>query len=201
MLKELVRERLIVAADEIFGLFERTMASYEEQLSRAREESERHRRQLQAVCKCQVVVRLEDVQQLIGGQEKLPPQAQWGGSSSEHPPPPIVIKKEEAPEPPTIKEEDVKREEDRAHFRKLSMSGVSVERDNNEDERSSGDQPGGPQQEKLSAPRSHSDYTEEPSESGADGKDSVFPAWCKSTILSLVSFDSSLVSAIVEFGV
>ncbi len=31
--------------------------------------------------------------------------------------------------------------------------------------------------------------------------DSVFPAWCMSTILFLVSFDSSLVLAIVEFGV
>ncbi|CDQ87318.1 unnamed protein product, partial [Oncorhynchus mykiss] len=31
--------------------------------------------------------------------------------------------------------------------------------------------------------------------------DSVFPAWCLSTILFLVSFDSSLVLAIVEFGV
>uniref|UniRef100_A0A4W5KZB0 Saposin B-type domain-containing protein n=1 Tax=Hucho hucho TaxID=62062 RepID=A0A4W5KZB0_9TELE len=31
--------------------------------------------------------------------------------------------------------------------------------------------------------------------------DSVFPTWCRSTILFLVSFDSSLVLAIVEFGV
>ncbi len=31
--------------------------------------------------------------------------------------------------------------------------------------------------------------------------DSVFPAWCRPTILFLVSFDSSLVLAIVEFGV
>ncbi len=31
--------------------------------------------------------------------------------------------------------------------------------------------------------------------------DSVFPAWCRSTILFMVSFDSSLVLAIVEFGV
>lgn len=30
--------------------------------------------------------------------------------------------------------------------------------------------------------------------------DSVFPAWCRSTILFLVSFDSSLVLAIVEFA-
>ncbi|XP_077377282.1 uncharacterized protein LOC144018701 [Festucalex cinctus] len=46
MLKDLVRKRLMAAADEIFGLFERTVASYEEQLCRAREENERQRRQL-----------------------------------------------------------------------------------------------------------------------------------------------------------
>ncbi|XP_077417655.1 uncharacterized protein LOC144048992 isoform X2 [Vanacampus margaritifer] len=50
MLKDLVRERLMAAADEIFELFERTIASYEEQLCRAREESERHRRNLEAFC-------------------------------------------------------------------------------------------------------------------------------------------------------
>ncbi|XP_061624901.1 zinc finger protein 79-like [Phyllopteryx taeniolatus] len=48
MLKDLVRERLIAVADEIFELFERTIASYEEQLCRAREENERHRRRLEA---------------------------------------------------------------------------------------------------------------------------------------------------------
>ncbi|XP_019741275.1 uncharacterized protein LOC109525301 [Hippocampus comes] len=50
MLKDFVRERLMAAADEILGIFERTIASYEEQLCRARDESERHRRQLEAVC-------------------------------------------------------------------------------------------------------------------------------------------------------
>ncbi|XP_077378663.1 uncharacterized protein LOC144019454 isoform X1 [Festucalex cinctus] len=50
MLKDFVRERLMAAADEIFEVFERTIASYEEQLCRAREESERHRRNLEAFC-------------------------------------------------------------------------------------------------------------------------------------------------------
>jgi len=31
--------------------------------------------------------------------------------------------------------------------------------------------------------------------------DSLFPAWCRSTIFFLVSFDNSLVLAMVEFGV
>ncbi|XP_051924967.1 uncharacterized protein LOC127602690 isoform X2 [Hippocampus zosterae] len=92
MLKDLVRERMIAAADEIFALFERTIASYEEQLCRARDETERHRRRLEAVCKTQIVVRLEDVQQLIGCKE-----AELGGSSSEQRiSPPAFVKEEGA---------------------------------------------------------------------------------------------------------
>lgn len=59
MLKDLVRERLVAAADEIFGLFEKTIAAYEEQLRRATEETERHRRQLEAVCPPQMVIPVE----------------------------------------------------------------------------------------------------------------------------------------------
>ncbi|XP_077412236.1 uncharacterized protein LOC144042965 isoform X2 [Vanacampus margaritifer] len=65
MLKDLVRKRLNAAADEIFGLFETAIASYDEQLCRAREETERHRQQMEAVCKAQIVIRIEDVQRLI----------------------------------------------------------------------------------------------------------------------------------------
>ncbi|XP_051925028.1 uncharacterized protein LOC127602733 [Hippocampus zosterae] len=70
MLKELVRERLIAAADEIFGLFEKTIASYEEQLSRAREENERQRRQLEAVSASQMMLRGEDIQPLTVCQQE-----------------------------------------------------------------------------------------------------------------------------------
>ncbi|XP_019721539.1 zinc finger protein 22-like [Hippocampus comes] len=90
MLKELVRERLLAAADEIFGLFQTTVASYEQQLCRAREESERHRRQLEAVCKTQIVIRVEDVQRLIAHQAELPAQLQV------HPQPPQQDEEEAA---------------------------------------------------------------------------------------------------------
>ncbi|KAM6919916.1 uncharacterized protein PEZ65_011942 [Lycodopsis pacificus] len=46
MLRCLVNQRLTAAAEEIFGLFERTIAEYEEELSRSKEENER---QLRAV--------------------------------------------------------------------------------------------------------------------------------------------------------
>nr|XP_061833544.1 uncharacterized protein LOC133617541 isoform X2 [Nerophis lumbriciformis] len=77
MLKELVKERLMAAANEIFRLFERTIASYEEELertiasyeqeldktiatyeeelSRAGEENKRKLQQLEAVYKTQHV--------------------------------------------------------------------------------------------------------------------------------------------------
>ncbi|XP_057687596.1 zinc finger protein 852-like [Corythoichthys intestinalis] len=62
MLKELVRKRLIAAADEICELFAETIASYEEQLRRLREETELHRRHPKAISKTQTVLRVQDVQ-------------------------------------------------------------------------------------------------------------------------------------------
>ncbi|XP_077378106.1 uncharacterized protein LOC144019138 [Festucalex cinctus] len=69
MLKELVRERLIAAAEEIYVLFETTMASYEEQLCRARKENERQRRQLEAA---KTVMHIQDGPQLTGCQVQQP---------------------------------------------------------------------------------------------------------------------------------
>ncbi|XP_061907869.1 gastrula zinc finger protein XlCGF8.2DB-like [Entelurus aequoreus] len=84
MMKELVKERLMAAADDIFALFERTIASYEEDISRAREEKERHK------------PHIGDVQQMIGGQEQLPAQPQRGSATL----------KREDPQHPRIKEEE-----------------------------------------------------------------------------------------------
>ncbi|XP_051943272.1 zinc finger protein 777-like isoform X2 [Hippocampus zosterae] len=107
MLKKLVRERLIEAADEIFGLFERTIASYEEQLCRAREETERQRQQRKAVCETNIVLCAEDVQVLAAHQEELPVQLQHSSSNSEeeeslqH-----SLVKEEEPQPHHVVEEE-----------------------------------------------------------------------------------------------
>ncbi|XP_051925046.1 zinc finger protein 18-like [Hippocampus zosterae] len=90
MLKDFVKERLLAAADEIFEMFERTMASYEEQLCRAREETERNRRKLEAVYKTQIVIRMDDVRRVIAHQAELPAQLQ------EHPQPPRQDDEEEA---------------------------------------------------------------------------------------------------------
>ncbi|XP_061759692.1 zinc finger protein 467-like [Nerophis ophidion] len=93
MLKELVKERLMASADEIFALFERTIASYEEELSRTKEENERHRQQLQAVCN---TLQIKDVHQLIGRQKKCPAHLHGRNSSLN----------QEDPYPPNIERED-----------------------------------------------------------------------------------------------
>ncbi|XP_061925541.1 zinc finger protein 572-like [Entelurus aequoreus] len=120
MLKELVKERLMVAADEIFALFERTIASYEGELCRTREEKERYRQRLEAVGKTQIVLRIEDVQQLIGHREESSPQPQGGNSTS----------KEEDPQPPHIKEEAeelwiTQAGPEEADLAKMPLTGVS----------------------------------------------------------------------------
>ncbi|XP_061672034.1 zinc finger protein 37-like [Syngnathoides biaculeatus] len=106
MLKELVRERLFAAADEIYVLFERTIASYEEQLCRAKEENERQRQQLEAVSKTQMLLRVEEVQLLIGQQQPLPPEP-YGEISSSDQAHPLHLKEEEeeadiSKSPPTV---------------------------------------------------------------------------------------------------
>ncbi|XP_077417648.1 uncharacterized protein LOC144048988 [Vanacampus margaritifer] len=116
MLQELVRERLMAAADEIFGLFERTVASYEEQLCRAREENEGQRRQLEAVYKRNMLLHRQDVQQLITCPEGLPPQSQAGGSNLEPSQLPLV-----------------KKEEEEAAVSKLPAIGAPVTSDEDED--------------------------------------------------------------------
>ncbi|XP_077377899.1 uncharacterized protein LOC144018999 [Festucalex cinctus] len=193
MLKELVRERLIAAADEIFGLFEKTIASYEEQLCR-------QRRQLEAVGNNQIVLQVQDAQKLIEHHEELPPQLQWGSSSLEQEHPQANNIKEEDPEPPhcerdkTPESPHVKDEEDPYHpqmkgedgylqshhteekeepdIRMLSMPGMT---DDDPPEWSqlhrhspSGDHYEGSPPDDLLAPLLHSDDVEQPLRSNAD---------------------------------
>ncbi|XP_061528645.1 zinc finger protein 41 homolog [Phycodurus eques] len=164
MLKDLVRERLIAAADEIYVLFERTIASYEEQLYRAREENERQRQQLEAVCKTQMLLRVEDVQQLIARQQALSPQP-YGGTSSSDQQQPLHFKEEE----------------EEADVSKLPPTVISVKSEDDEGEppestqlhRSpSEDYCGGPPANNLLAPLSDNDAEMLPdSETDCEGDD------------------------------
>uniref|UniRef100_A0A3Q2XQH1 C2H2-type domain-containing protein n=1 Tax=Hippocampus comes TaxID=109280 RepID=A0A3Q2XQH1_HIPCM len=72
ILRTLVTQRLNVAVEEIFELFERTIAEYEEELCRSKEEKERQRQLLDAVLNPQVRLHRADIQQvLVKSQEKV----------------------------------------------------------------------------------------------------------------------------------
>ncbi|XP_054629355.1 uncharacterized protein LOC129179735 isoform X2 [Dunckerocampus dactyliophorus] len=145
MLRGLIRERLMAAADEIFALFERTVASYEEELSRTREEKERHRQQLEAACKTQIVLHVEDAQLLVGHQEERPrqPKGESVTSEEEDPQPPHVKDEEEDPQDFYVKMEEeglwTTHEEkhllgqEEADITKLPPTVASVKTEENED--------------------------------------------------------------------
>ncbi|XP_077389459.1 uncharacterized protein LOC144026585 [Festucalex cinctus] len=65
ILRALVKQRLNVAVEEIFGLFERTIAEYEEELCRTKEENERQRELLDNVFNHQNGLHAEDVQHVL----------------------------------------------------------------------------------------------------------------------------------------
>uniref|UniRef100_UPI003AAF1B75 uncharacterized protein n=1 Tax=Centroberyx gerrardi TaxID=166262 RepID=UPI003AAF1B75 len=96
--RALVNQRLPAAVEEIFGLFERTIAEYEEEVSRSKENARQYKL-LDAVFKprlelCRAVFP-PDVQQLLVSKEEVPPEQQdWSPSLDQ-----------EDPEPPHIKEE------------------------------------------------------------------------------------------------
>ncbi|XP_073319159.1 uncharacterized protein [Pagrus major] len=110
-LRVFVKQRLTAAAEEIFELFERTIAEYEEELGR-------HRKLLDAVFKPQVQLHRADVQLLLVSEEEVPPEQQeWSSSLDQEDPPELPHIKEEPEELWTSQEREqlqvsVKREED-----------------------------------------------------------------------------------------
>ncbi|XP_032363828.1 uncharacterized protein LOC116677480, partial [Etheostoma spectabile] len=96
MLRALVEQRLTAAAEEIFGLFERTIAEYEEELCRSKEENERQRELLDAVFNPQLRVHRAGVEQLLVVKEEVPPEQQECISS---------VDQQQLESPPHIKEE------------------------------------------------------------------------------------------------
>ncbi|XP_051916701.1 zinc finger protein 846-like [Hippocampus zosterae] len=84
ILRALVVRRLTEAADEIFGLFERTITEYEEELCRSKEENERQRQLLDAFLRPSVQLQLEDVEQPTGMKEEFgSEQHEWQGNAGE----------------------------------------------------------------------------------------------------------------------
>ncbi|XP_071060574.1 zinc finger and SCAN domain-containing protein 31-like [Pseudochaenichthys georgianus] len=97
MLLSLKKQRLTAAADEIFALFEKTIAELEEELSLSKEENERLQKLLDAVLQPQLRIHRADVQLLVVVKEELlPDQQEWGTSlDQEDPEPPPNIKQEQ----------------------------------------------------------------------------------------------------------
>ncbi|XP_061681789.1 zinc finger protein 2-like isoform X2 [Syngnathoides biaculeatus] len=94
VLRTLVKQRLDVAVEEIFELFERTIAEYEEELSRSQEEKERQRQLLDALLNPHVRLQRAEVQQELGeSQEEVPLHSEQ--QREEDPVEPAHIKKEE----------------------------------------------------------------------------------------------------------
>ncbi|XP_077389458.1 uncharacterized protein LOC144026584 [Festucalex cinctus] len=90
ILRTLVKQRLNVAVEEIFELFERTIAEYEEELCRTKEEKERQRELLDALLKPHVRLHREDTQQVLVESEDEVPDVEQEGPAE-----PSLIKKEE----------------------------------------------------------------------------------------------------------
>ncbi|XP_054626309.1 zinc finger and SCAN domain-containing protein 12-like [Dunckerocampus dactyliophorus] len=104
MLRALVNERLTAAVEEIFVVLERTIAEYEEELSRTKEENERQRQLLDAAFrKPQVELDRADI-----SEGHLPPEQQdWSSRMEQEEPQPLNIKDEKGePQPLNIKKEE-----------------------------------------------------------------------------------------------
>ncbi|XP_061731126.1 zinc finger and SCAN domain-containing protein 12-like [Nerophis ophidion] len=108
MLRVLVKQRLTAAVEEIFVVLERTIAEYEEELSRRKEENERQRQLLDALFN-------KHQQTGVSGEHLAPEQPAWG----------FTVNREET-RPPHIKEENLERSEE------FSASGVMVKSEEDE---------------------------------------------------------------------
>ncbi|XP_061836970.1 uncharacterized protein [Nerophis lumbriciformis] len=141
MLKTMIKERLMAAADEIFALFERTIASYEEELSRT-SEKERHRQQLEAVAfddkDVQQPPRIKDEEEELWTTQADLAQLPLTG---------VSVKTEDDEEKPP--------ESSQLHRRGAEPPSSSSQQD--ETTEAEGDHCGGSQVDKLLAPLSDSD--------------------------------------------
>ncbi|XP_041665738.1 gastrula zinc finger protein XlCGF57.1-like [Cheilinus undulatus] len=177
-LRDFVNQRLTAAAEEIFGVFERTIAEYEEQLCRCKEENERKQKLLDDV---QLRFHRADNQQLSATPEEVPSDPRSSSLDTED------------TEPSVIKQEEVElwsSQEglDEVYTIKFPFASVSVKTEDDEDKQSSklheiqtegvktgadGEDCGGPEQARNSEPAKHShpetqDKTEDCSEAETD---------------------------------
>ncbi|XP_073319147.1 uncharacterized protein [Pagrus major] len=128
-LRVFVKQRLTAAAEEIFELFERTIAEYEEELGR-------HRKLLDAVFKPQVQLHRADVQQLLGSEEEVPPEQQdWSSSLDQEDPPELLDIKEEQEELWINQEGEQLRGLEEADITKFTFTPDPVKSEEDDEER------------------------------------------------------------------
>ncbi|XP_061669534.1 oocyte zinc finger protein XlCOF7.1-like [Syngnathoides biaculeatus] len=159
ILRALLNQRLSAAVEEVFGVFARTIAEYEEKLCRTKEENERQRQLLDALLKHHVAFRNADTRE-----EDLHPEHRRRSFTLE----------QQQPEPPNVKEEGplyVKEEKEQADVANLPLTDAlaSLENDDAGPEPPGGcssrhgttkgdaDRRGRSQEDRLFAPLSESD--------------------------------------------
>ncbi|XP_077420911.1 uncharacterized protein LOC144051034 [Vanacampus margaritifer] len=121
ILRALLNQRLTAAVEEIFIVFERTIAEYEEELCRTKEENERQRQLLDAVFKPQVEFHNADISE----DDLQPEQQEWNFTVEQQKPELAHVKEEE---PLSIKEE-----EEQADVTNLPLTAAVVNIENEDD--------------------------------------------------------------------
>ncbi|XP_034043836.1 zinc finger protein 3-like [Thalassophryne amazonica] len=117
MLRALLKQRLPADDDEeIFELFERTIAEYEEELWRLKEEIERQRKLLEVAYNSEGQIQKTDVRQLLVIKEEVSTEQQAWNCSLEH----------MGPELPHIKEEEEKPEASQSQEHLHGLEEVDV---------------------------------------------------------------------------
>ncbi|XP_065804424.1 uncharacterized protein [Labrus bergylta] len=134
MMRAFVNQRLTAAAEEIFDLFEGTIAEYEEQLRRSKEENERQHKLMDAVFNPEVRLQRSDIQLLMVRKEEVPLEQERGSS----------LNQEDPPEPPHIKEDQEElwssqegeqlQGPEEAHIIKITFFPVPVKTEENDGE-------------------------------------------------------------------
>ncbi|KAM4607191.1 uncharacterized protein ACJ7VT_015472 [Polymixia lowei] len=103
LLRLLVNERLSAAAEEIFGLVEKTIAEYQDEVVRSQREIIQLKREIQQLNVLKPEIRLDRAEfQLVSG-EVLPVQLQYESKMEQTP----SLEEQEVQDPPKIKEEQV----------------------------------------------------------------------------------------------
>ncbi|XP_038850627.1 zinc finger protein 37 homolog [Salvelinus namaycush] len=109
LLRMFLNQKLIAAAEEIFGVVEETIAEYQEEVSHTKEENSRLRITLDILTKADIKLhRQEDPQQLtvtVSDEVVSPEQQEWNPSLGQKAPEPTQMK-DEQDEPRTSQEED-----------------------------------------------------------------------------------------------